>query len=158
LNFGSFLSPSLSYDGKVIYFCHTEAAGNYTWNEHSTFHIFKVNVDGSVLRQLTDGPLNDLFPHPLPNGRLVFISERRGGYGRCHGRLCPTYTLYSMNVDGTDITLLCAHETNEWQPWVDNDGMIIYTRWDYVDRGDDQTHHPWITYPDGRDARSIHGN
>ncbi len=159
LNFGSFLSPSLSFDGKIIYFCHTEAAGpTYTWNEHTTFHIFKVSVDGTGLRQLTDGPVNDLFPYPLPNGRIVFISERRGGYGRCHARLCPTYSLYTMNADGTDITLLSAHETNEWHPWVDNDGMIIYTRWDYVDRGDNQAHHPWITYPDGRDARSIQGN
>ena len=158
LNFGSFLSPSLSYDGKTIYFCHTETGGPYeVWNEHTTFHIFKVNVDGTGLRQLTDGPINDLFPYPLPNGRIVFVSERRGGYGRCHARPVPTYTLYSMNADGTDITLLSAHETNEWQPSVDNDGMVVYTRWDYVDRGDDQSHHPWITYPDGRDARAIQG-
>ena len=158
LNFGSFLSPSLSYDGNTIYFCHTETGGPYeVWTEHTTFHIFKVNVDGTGLRQLTDGPFNDLFPYPLPNGRIVFVSERRGGYGRCHARPVPTYTLHSMNADGTDITLLSAHETNEWQPSVDNDGMIVYTRWDYVDRGDSQSHHPWITYPDGRDARGIQG-
>ena len=158
LNFGSFLSPSLSYDGKTIYFSHTETGGPYeVWTEHTTFHIFKVNVDGTGLRQLTDGPVNDLFPYPLPNGRIVFVSERRGGYGRCHARPVPTYTLYSMNADGTDITELSAHETNEWQPSVDNNGMIVYTRWDYVDRGDDQSHHPWITYPDGRDARAIQG-
>jgi hypothetical protein len=36
--------------------------------------------------------------------------------------------------------------------------MIIYTRWDYVDRGDCIAHHPWITYPDGRDPRPIQGN
>jgi hypothetical protein len=149
LDFGSFLSPSLSYDGKTIYFCHTETGGPYeVWTEHTTFHIFKVNVDGTGLRQLTDGPVNDLFPYPLPNGRIVFVSERCGGFGRCHARPVPTYTLYSMNADGTDITLLSAHETNEWHPSVDNDGMIVYTRWDYVDRGDNQAHHPWITYPD----------
>ncbi len=158
LNFGSFLSPSLSYDGKTVYFCHTETGGSYeVWTEHTTFHVFKVNVDGTGLRQLTDGPVNDLFPYPLPNGRIVFVSERRGGYGRCHARPVPTYTLYSMNANGTDITLLSAHETNEWQPSVDNDGMVVYTRWDYVDRGDSQSHHPWITYPDGRDARAIQG-
>ena len=159
LNFGSFLAPSLSYDGKTIYFSHTEAAQpTYQWTERSTFHLFKVNADGTGLCQLTDGPVNDLFPWPLPNGRVVFISERRGGYGRCHARYCPTYTLHTMNPDGTDITLLSAHETNEWHPSVDNNGMIVYSRWDYVDRGDDQAHHPWITYPDGRDARALQGN
>jgi hypothetical protein len=36
--------------------------------------------------------------------------------------------------------------------------MIVYTRWDYVDRGFNQAHHAWITYPDGRDARELNGN
>ncbi|MBE3071311.1 MAG: hypothetical protein IMZ66_13835, partial [Planctomycetes bacterium] len=88
----------------------------------------------------------------------AFISERRGGYGRCHGRPVPVYTLHSMNPDGTDIVCLSYHESNEWSPSVDSSGMIVYTRWDYVDRGFNQAHHPWITTPDGRDARAIHGN
>ena len=165
LNFGSFLSPSLSYDGKTVYFCHTETGGPYeVWTEHTTFHVFKVNVDGTGLRQLTDGPVNDLFPYPLPNGRIVFVSERCGGYGRGFEPVHYAGDDYGFAIgkavtiaDGTDITLLSAHETNEWQPSVDNDGMIVYTRWDYVDRGDSQSHHPWITYPDGRDARAIQG-
>ena len=156
---GGFLSPDLSYDGKQILFAFTEAKKNrYKWNPRTTFHLFKVNIDGSELTQLTDGSTNDFDPAWLPNGRIVFISERRGGYGRCHGRPVPNYTLHSMNPDGSDIVCLSPHETNEWQPSVDNNGMIVYTRWDYVDRGFNQAHHPWITFPDGRDPRSIHGN
>jgi len=159
LDNGGFLSPDLSFDGKTILFAYTEAEPTrYEWSETSTFHIFKVDADGSDLRQLTDGPWNDFDPAWLPNGRIVFISERRGGYGRCHARPVPSYTLHSMNADGSDIVCLSPHETNEWHPSVDNNGMIVYTRWDYVDRGFNQAHHPWITTPDGRDARSIHGN
>lgn len=36
--------------------------------------------------------------------------------------------------------------------------MIVYTRWDYVDRDTNVAHHPWLCYPDGRDPRSFHGN
>ena len=50
------------------------------------------------------------------------------------------------------------HETNEWNPSVDHDGKIVYTRWDYVDRDDCIAHHLWTCYPDGRDPRSPHGN
>ncbi|MHC4636537.1 MAG: TolB family protein, partial [Planctomycetota bacterium] len=110
------------------------------------------------MRQLTDGITNDFDPCIMPNGRIMFISERRGGYGRCHGRPVPSFTLHSMNPDGTDIVMLSPHETNEWHPSVANDGMIIYTRWDYVDRGFNQAHHLWLTTPDGRDSRAIHGN
>ncbi|MBW2624357.1 MAG: PD40 domain-containing protein, partial [Deltaproteobacteria bacterium] len=165
---GSFLSPDLSYDGKTIVFGYVECVGSTEhvhhvdpsrghWDRGRCYHVFKVNIDGTALEQLTDGTWNDFDPCWLPNGRIAFISERRGGYLRC-GRVCPTYTLYDMNADGSDIRCLSPHETNEWHPSVTHDGMIIYTRWDYVDRHGCTAHQPWTTSPDGRDSRSVHGN
>jgi hypothetical protein len=157
---GSYISPELSYDGKTVVFGWKSGPlmSTHTWNQEQCYHLFKVGIDGSNLTQLTDGIWNDFDPCWLPNGRIVFISERRGGYGRCHGRPVPTYTLHSMKDDGSDITTLSYHETNEWQPSVDNNGMIVYSRWDYIDRDDCIAHHPWLCYPDGRDPRSWHGN
>ena len=63
-----------------------------------------------------------------------------------------------MAADGSDIRCLSYHETNEWNPSVTHDGMIVYTRWDYVDRNAMVAHHPWIMTPDGRDPRAIQGN
>lgn len=154
-----FLSPDVSWDGNEILFCATRAKPDIrVWNDDTVFHIFKCRADGSHLEQLTTGNVNDLFPCWLPNGRVAFVSERRGGYGRCHRREVPNYTLYSMFPNGSDITCLSYHETNEFEPSVDNNGMIVYTRWDYVDRGFNQAHHGWITYPDGRDPRDLNGN
>ena len=180
LNTGSFVSPDLSYDGKTILFAYVECEGDKKhrfhtdparghWFEGRSLHVFKVNAgpsdpgapglgtSGTGLEQLTDGTWNDFDPCWLPNGRVVFISERRGGYLRC-GRVCPTYTLYDMKADGSDIQCLSFHETNEWHPSVTHDGMIIYTRWDYVDRHGQVAHLPWVTTPDGRDSRAVHGN
>ena len=155
---GAFLSPELSFDGKTILFAYTQAKGkDLEWTPESSWHIFKVDADGSNLVQLTDGPWNDFDPCFLPNGRIVFVSERRGGYLRC-GRHCPTYTLYSMDSDGGNIACFSFHETHEWHPSVNNDGMLVYTRWDYVDRDTNVAHHIWTSYPDGRDPRSFHGN
>ena len=156
-----FLAPKLTFDAKQIYFAAADTKTPrhvYEWTTENSYHIFRVNVDGTELTQITDGPWDDIDPCPLPNGRVAFISERRGGYGRCHARPCPSYTLHSMNADGSDIVPLSVHETNEWAPTVDRNGMIVYTRWDYVDRGFNQAHHPWITFPDGRDSRAIQGN
>lgn len=162
LSGGAFLSPDLSYDGKTILFA-------WSPTSNKCYHIFKVNIDGTNLTQLTDGVSlennflqnsnhNDFDPVWLPNGRIVFISDRRGGYGRCHTKGKPTFTLHSMKDDGSDIICLSYHETNEWHPSVDNNGKIVYTRWDYVDRDDCIAHHLWTCYPDGRDPRSYHGN
>jgi hypothetical protein len=128
------------------------------WTPETSYHVFCVRADGTELTQLTDGPWNDLHPNWLPDGRIVFVSERRGGFGRCHGRPVPLFTLHAMDADGRNMVRLSDHEGNEWHPSVANDGKILYTRWDYVDRGHNQAHHPWITSPDGRDPRAIHGN
>ena len=160
---GAFLRPDLSFDGKRIAFA---------WNNitDKAYHIFTVQADGSHLAQITDGECNqgqlgttdsghnDFDPCWLPGGRLAFLTDRRGGYGRCHGRPLMTYCLFGMKADGSDMIPLSYHETNEWNPSVDQDGKIVFTRWDYVDRDDCIAHHLWTCYPDGRDARSPHGN
>ena len=165
---GSFLSPDLSFDGKTIAFAYVEAQGDRThrhhtdpsrghWFEGRCYHVFSVGVDGSNLQMLSDGTWNDFDPCFMPSGRIAFISERRGGYLRC-GRVCPTFTLFDMAADGADTRCLSYHETNEWHPSVAHDGMIIWTRWDYVDRHGQTVHLPWVTTPDGRDPRAVHGN
>jgi hypothetical protein len=155
---GSFLSPNVSYDGRTILFAWSEAQGsNLEWSPRASYHIFRVEADGAGLVQLTDGSWNDFDPVFLPGGRIAFISERRGGFLRC-GRHCPVYTLFGMDADGDDIICLSFHETHEWHPSVNNDGMIVYTRWDYIDRDTNVAHHIWTCYPDGRDPRSFHGN
>jgi len=156
---GSFLSPELSFDGRTILFAYSEcqAKQTYTWGPTISQHLFLFNADGSGLVQLTDGDPDDFDPCLLPNGRIAFISLRRGGFLRC-GRHCPVYTLFSMGPKGDGILPLSHHETHEWQPSVDNNGMLVYSRWDYVDRDTNIAHHLWTCYPDGRDPRSFHGN
>ena len=156
---GAFLSPELSFDGKTILFAYTQgkATATYQWGPEISYHLFGCRADGSSLAQLTDGEADDFDPCFLPGGRVAFISGRRGGFVRC-GRHCPVYTLFSMRPDGSDVTCLSFHETHEWHPSVTNDGMLLYTRWDYVDRDTNVAHHLWQCFPDGRDPRSFHGN
>lgn len=179
---GSFTTLDLDYDGCSIAFAWSECGEvpadadwsgqpwdkqqaerfkkpHYHWSPQTTYHVFRMPVDAGPVRQLTDGRWNDFDPCFLPDGRIAFISERRGGFLRCgDNRPNPTFTLHSMSSDGTGIATLSFHETQEWNPSVDHDGMIAYTRWDYVDRDNDMAHHLWLCYPDGRDPRSHHSN
>jgi len=148
---GKFSGLELSYDARRILFAATTDA--------ELWRIFTLDLATGRLVQLTDGPYDDFDPCLLPSGRIAFTSTRRCGVGRCV--LTPqslTYTLYSMEPDGSDVVPLSFHETNEWQPSVSHEGKLVYTRWDYVDRHWGTAHHFWECYPDGRDPRSYHGN
>jgi hypothetical protein len=145
-------SFDLSFDGEKVVFA---------WLQPSprALKIVSVNVDGSGLRQLTDGDFDDLDPVWLPNGRIVFVSTRIQLTVRCNfGPATPQAVMHSMNPDGTDQVQISFHETNERYPSVDNDGRLIYMRWDYIDRDFSAAHHLWVCNPDGRDPRSFHGN
>ena len=146
-----FSGLELNYNGRELLFAATTDA--------DVWHVFRFNLVTKQLEQLTDGPDDDFDPHQLPSGRIVFTSTRRGGVGRCVlTPLSLTYTLHSMEPDGSDIVCLSFHETNEWAPTVSHTGKIVYTRWDYVDRHWGTAHHFWECLPDGRDPRNFHGN
>jgi hypothetical protein len=180
---GAFIALDLDWDAQTLLFAFSEAEHelppgvacdtNY-WSEadaardpknrfyhfrpETCYHLFSVKADGTGLSQLTDGPVNDFDGCFLPDGRIAFISTRTGGQLRCGFRPDPTYTLHAMGRGGEDIVQLSYHDTNEWHPSVDASGMLVYTRWDYVDRDSDVAHHLWRCFPDGRDPRSPHGN
>jgi hypothetical protein len=168
---GQFCSPELSFDGRTIYFAWTEKGDggrsstfDRSYHLQNTYKIFRCTLrpDGTAadLVQLTDGPWNDTDPCELPDGRIAFVSGRAKTTIRCNfsSSYAVNNTLFSMKPDGSDAVQLSWHETGEWAPSVGNDGMLVYTRWDYVDRHFEFSHDLWTCYPDGRDPRAPHGN
>ncbi|MCL2348734.1 MAG: hypothetical protein FWC50_10800 [Planctomycetaceae bacterium] len=143
--------------------------GNHDFHQHAheyfagkagKFHVYSLDIASGRVTQLTGGTFDDFDPVPLPDGGIAFLSTRRGGFIRCNNVWEPlqTYTLHRMNADGGDLRTLSFHETNEWHPSVLNDGRIVYSRWDYVDRNAAQYHGIWTTSPDGTQASVLFGN
>lgn len=158
---GSYQHPEVSFDGKKILFayCHVETAPvNRENHPDRVFHLYEMSADGSGLKQLTDGKFDDFCPRYLPNGKILFLSTRRGGFHRCGRGPCPVYTLALANADGSDPRPISYHETHEWDPVVTSDGRVLYTRWDYVDRNAVFYQQLWSVRPDGSDVRIYYGN
>lgn len=121
------------------------------------FHLYRHRLDSGEIRPVTDHPLfNDVMPVWLPNGEIAFCSDRIQGMERCGG-MRPSTVLCSIRPDGTGFSHLSYHEINEWQPSVNDHGMLVFTRWDYLDRGFNH-HNLWTAFPDGRDPRAPFGN
>jgi len=158
---GSYQHPEVAFDGKRILFayCHAESTpANRESYLDRFYHLYEMGADGAGLRQLTSGSFDDFAPRYLPDGRIVFVSTRRGGFHRCGRGPCPTYTLAVAQADGSDPHPLSFHETHEWDPVVLADGQILYTRWDYVDRHAVFYEQLWTTRPDGSEVRAFYGN
>ncbi len=161
LSQGAYMHPEVSYDGRRVLFAYSEAESDpssYGQFPDRHYHLYSVDTDGSNLTQLTDGPYDDHSPCMLPNGKIVFCSTRRGGFHRCGQGPCPTHTLAICEADGSDPRVISFHETHEYDPAVLNDGRVLYTRWDYVDRRAVNFQHLWTVKPDGSDVRTYYGN
>lgn len=159
---GSYMQPEVTSDGDAVLaaFCPVDAPPKDTLNGDPGryYHLYEFAADGSAVEKLTRGPFDDFAPKQLPNGQIVFVSTRRGGWHRCGGIGCPVYTLTLMERDGSDIRTISYHETQEWDPAVLNDGRLIYTRWDYVDRNAVHYQHLWTARPDGSAPAAYFGN
>ncbi|MBM4031167.1 MAG: hypothetical protein FJ291_05210, partial [Planctomycetes bacterium] len=189
---GSFLRPDLSYDAKKLVFAYcrfypnSQGLGDKTDKKNlpddMKYHIYEINADGSGLRQLTKGRYDDFDPRYLPDGRICFLSTRRGqdlvcgvesaaktladeflpdSYVRCGGgksRPVAVYTLHIMNPDGSNLKAISAFENFEWTPSVAPDGRILFARWDYVDRHNNAFMSLWSTRPDGTMPNLVYKN
>jgi hypothetical protein len=188
---GSVLRPDLSYDGRRVLFAHckyyprlaNEPDKFHKENvpEDAFYHLYEINLDGTGLRRLTHGKYDDFDGRYLPDGRIVFLSTRRGRfvqcgkesaaerqdgagpdcYVRCGGgpeRPVAVYTLHVMDADGRGILPLSPFEMFEWTPSVDDYGRILYARWDYVDRANMPFMKLWATMPDGTNPQAVFGN
>jgi hypothetical protein len=73
---GGIRDPQVHYDGKKILF-------SYRPGVTPTFHLYEINIDGSGLKQLTDGPDDDIEPTYLPGGGIMFCSSRCKRFVNC---------------------------------------------------------------------------
>ena len=146
---GAVFDLNVSYDAKTLFFSHRRR-GDENW------HLCEMGVDGSRLRQITDGPYTDFGPEELPDGRLVFCSTRIRCFNVCAQTLSTA--LFSINRDGTDIRQVTVNSLNDYTPKMLPTGQILYTRWEYVDRDVKWRQSLWTVNPDGSNMQLFFGN
>ncbi len=165
---GMITTADLSYDGREVVFAirrgghvasnpmaHIEDISQYS-DEASHYHLFRMNIDGTGLVQLTHGTHNNLDPCWLPDGGIAFMSDRKPAYAYCWVTTSPV--LYRMQRDGSQQKRLSANYLMDFTPSVLNNGRIIYTRWEYVDRPACPIQSLWTINPDGTGLAGFYGN
>ena len=146
---GGIRDPQVHYDGDRILFAYRKGG------EHP-YHLCEINVDGTGLRQRTDGPDDDIEPTYCPDGSIVFCSSRCRRFVNCwYTRVA---SLYRCDGDGKNVRMLSSNNDHDNTPWMLPDGRVLYMRWEYVDRSQVHFHHLWTMNPDGTGQQIYFGN
>jgi hypothetical protein len=102
---------------------------------------------------------DDMHPCYLPDGGIVFSSTRCQFGVLCNNDDVFTSTiLHRMDSDGRNITKLTNSSVSESSPCVLDDGRILYTRWEYIEKGHIGAKCLWAMKPDGSGSVEIYGN
>lgn len=123
---GSYWRPDLSFDGRRVLFC-------FKPEQDQAFHLYEGDVDGRAIRQLTDGKFDDIDPIYLPDGHILFVTTRCHTYVRCMPH-ANSYVLARCDSDGRDIYLISRGNECDWLPVLQEDGRVLYSRWEYTDK------------------------
>ncbi len=148
-NDGLILDANLHYDGKQILF---------SWKKEMTdfFQLYIIQTDGTGLKQITNHPSNNFNACWLPNNEIAFLSDRKPAYAYCWKTTTPI--LFKCKTNGSKQTRLSANYLNDFTPSVMEDGRILYSRWEYVDRPAIPIQSLWSINPDGTNLSGVFGN
>ena len=91
---GGVRDPQVDYCGSKVLFSRRTSGSAY-------FHLYEMKVDGSGIRQLTNGPYNDVEPTYLPDGDILFVSTRCNRRVNCH--TTEVAVLYRCDADGGNL-------------------------------------------------------
>jgi hypothetical protein len=165
-----------SYDGNLVIFAmRGPFDANADEEDLPTWNIWEYNRLSDTLRRVIPSDNiaeegQDVAPHYLPDGRIVFSSTRQRQSrailldegkpqfaAEDEDRNESAFVLHVMNADGSDIHQISFNQSHDLDPSVLSNGQLIFTRWDHV-RG--SAHNEMSLYrmnPDGRDLQLLYG-
>ena len=125
---GVIRDPDVSFDGKRILFSWKRS------DREDDYHLYEMDVATGDVRQLTEGLGHaDYEGIYLPNGNILFNSTRCVQIVDCWWT--EVSNLYTCDKDGKYLRRLSFDQVHTNYPQLLNDGRVVYTRWDYNDRG-----------------------
>jgi hypothetical protein len=146
---GQILDATLHYHGETILFSWKETMDDF-------FQLYTMRVDGTHLTQITSHPSNNFNASFLPDGGIVFLSDRKPAYAYCWQTTTPI--LWRCDSEGGQQRRISSNYLNDFTPSVMSDGRILYSRWEYVDRPAIPIQSLWTINPDGTQLEGMFGN
>lgn len=168
--FGAVADPDVSYDGTKVVFslrCESSAKSAPECGADSTWNIWIYNViTDSLSPVIKDYEIankgDDLDPTFLPDGKILFVSNRQNKTKDALGYVyvdedqkSSVMSLHRMTADGQGIEQISFNQSHDLNPSVMRDGRILFSRWDNVAERNQIS--VYTAKPDGSDLRVLYG-
>jgi Hydrazine synthase alpha subunit middle domain/WD40-like Beta Propeller Repeat len=169
---GDVMGAEISVDGtKILFAMRTECPDDL--DDPPTWSIWEYEIAADRLRRIIDSDItadagNDISPHYLPDGRIVFASTRQRQSKAIlldeskpqfealdENRDDPAYLLHVMRSDGSGLRQISFNQSNDLDPTVLDNGKILFSRWEHA--GNVNGIHLYQMNPDGTDLELLYG-
>ena len=142
--------PDVSYDGRRVLFAWKKS------DREDDYHLYEMDLESRAVRQLTSGlGVADYEAAYLPDGDIIFNSTRCVQIVDCWWT--EVSNLYRCDGDGRFLRRLTFDQVHDNYPTVTDDGRILYTRWEYNDRGQIYPQPLLQMNPDGTNQCDFYG-
>ena len=139
-----------------------------TWN----IYEYDVAAGGCPSRLMIDNILaeagDDIGPHYLPDGRIVFSSSRQRQTADIlfeesksqfpaldEDQRQPAFVLHVMSASGSDVQQISFNQSHDLDPDVLMSGEIVFSRWDHM--GSRNAINLYTVRPDGTGLKALYG-
>ena len=168
---GDVKNVSVSYDATKLVFSLRLADPNPNDQEIPRWYLYEYDIANDAITQLTSSAIDDgddISPHYLPDGRIIFsstrqktsktvrVNEDRGSFTSVdENKNNSAFTLHVRNLDGT-IQQVSFNESHDLNPIVLKDsGRILFSRWNHMGSRNDIS--LYTMNPDGSDVQLYYG-
>ncbi len=147
---GTFRDPDVHFDGQKILFSWKKSA------KDDDYHLYEKNLKTGALKQFTSGlGRADIEGIYLPDGNILFNSTRSGQSVDCW--YTEVSNLHLCDAQGKYIRQVGFDQVHTTAPTLLDDGKVVYTRWDYNDRGQLYVQPLFQMFPDGTGQTAYYG-
>jgi len=147
---GVIRDPDVSYDGRRVLFAWKKS------DRDDDYHLYEMDLASREVRQLTRGlGVADYEAAYLPDGDIIFNSTRCVQIVDCWWT--EVSNLYRCDGEGRFLRRLTFDQVHDNYPSVTDDGRILYTRWEYNDRGQIYPQPLLQMNPDGTNQAEFYG-
>jgi len=163
-----------SYDGrKLLFAMHEPLIEDADEADQPTWNIWEYDVTTRELRRVIASDIvaeegDDVAPHYLPDGRIVFSSTRQRQSravlldegkpqfaAQDEDRREDAFVLHVMNADGSGLKQVSFNQSHDLDPSVLDDGRIVFSRWDNAGRNNEIN--LYAMRPDGTQLELLYG-